>query len=557
MNLELCRSRSNKLRKRQSRMMGGVLAILVAIILLSGNVVEARAVRIGVYDNPPKVEIGSDNIARGIFIDIIEYIAEREGWDIQYVYGSWNEGLQRLDEGSIDLMPDVAFSEVRNKRFSFNKLAVQHSWLQVFSAKDVAIRTVHDLEGKTIAVLEGGIQQVVCDELREKFGINFNVVTRPDYKGTINEVESGKADAILAGRFYGFNTGKNSSLTPTPVILRPAPLLFAAPKGSNQELLNVIDKTIAEMMNDPDSEYYRSLAYWLDEKPQMFIPRFVLWSIASITAILLFFFVCSLALKRQVAMRTKELKKKNSALQVAFQELKLARDKALKRERLYAFGQLASGTVHDFNNLLAPIIGYVDMMLSDPGKLENREEVRKTLEAIKMAADHGAEIVHRMQEFCRSVVYKEAKSCVDANTVVREAIEIGSHRLKNEGYMIKLVLALGDDCEITGRRFSLHEMLLNLIINAADAMPKGGCLEISTINIDSAVRITVKDNGVGMTEEIIKKCLEPFFTSKGDAGTGMGLTMVNNIMADHHGHLEIKSVVGAGTSFIMTFPRET
>ncbi len=554
MSLDLHQEKCGRVRKRSFSSAGAVFAILAAAILFGGEKTEARIVRIGVYDNPPKVEMGPGGKPRGIFIDIIKYIAEREAWDLQYVYGTWDEGLTRLEQGNIDLMPDVAFSDVRSQRFAFNQLTVLCSWLQVFSGQNVTIGSMADLEGKTIAVLAGSIQETACTDIREQFGLTFNMVTLPDYKSTVSQVESGKADAAIVSRFYGYSREKKDALAPTPVILYPTALFFAAPKGRNQDLLDAIDKHLAKIMNDPHSVYYRSLAYWLQERPRMFVPQFVLWTIVSIVVILMFFFVLSLVLRWQVKKRTEELSEKNIILQRTLEELKLARDEALQRERLHAFGQLASGAAHDFNNLLIPIVGYADLLLSDPKALNYTEDTRRSLEAIRTAAGHGTEIVRRMQAFSQSTAHGEEKSHVDTNAVIREVVELGKQRLMGR-VSIEVVLKLGSHCEIEGRKAHIHEMLLNLVLNAADAMPEGGRLEISTERMEDAVRITVKDTGIGMTGEVREKCLQPFFTTKGAKGTGMGLTMVNNIVAEHGGHLEIVSTMGAGTTFTITFPR--
>jgi len=537
---------------------GYVFGILATVILLSCEKAEARTVRIGVYDNPPKVEMSNTGTPCGIFIDIIEYIAEREGWNIEYVYGTWDAGLVRLQKGSIDLMPDVAYSEIRNRQFDFNQLSVLASWLQIYSRKDVAIGTVSDLDGKTVAVLEGSIQQEILSKIHEQFDLSFNLDAQPDYHATIRQVMSGKADALIVSRFYGFSKQRERSLVSTPVILNPSALHFAAPKGRNGDLLHSVDKHLAAMMNDPSSVYYHSMIRWLHEEPRMFVPRFVAWLIASITVILLLFFVLSMVLRWQVRKRTKELGEKNKELSEALHELKKARDDALKRERLYAFGQLANGIAHDFNNLLSPIVSYTDMMLVDPNGLEDMENVRQKLEVLKTSAMHGTEIIRRMQHFCRSANNAELKERVDINAMVGEVIELAKARwmdwaLKEEA-TFEVVLKLGSNCEITGRKSDVHEMLLNLVLNAADAMHEGGRLEVSTENIDGAVIITVKDSGGGMTEEIREKCLQPFFTTKGENGTGMGLTMVNNIVAEHGGRMEIESQMGVGTSLIMTFP---
>ncbi|MBN1578923.1 MAG: transporter substrate-binding domain-containing protein [Chitinispirillaceae bacterium] len=546
----------NGIRKPAISLVGCVFGILAAVIVLSCGKTEARTVRVGVYDNPPKVEMGDAGTPRGIFIDIIENIAKREGWSIKYVYGTWDTGLKRLENDSIDIMPDVAFSDIRNKRFDFNKLTVLCSWLQVFCKKDIVIESISALEGKTVAVLEGSIQRQVCDKIRERFGLSFNLIELPDYEGTIKEVESGKADAVIVSRFYAYRNGKEGALVPTAVILHPSTLHFAAPKGRSRDLLDAIDKHLAEMMNDPHSVYYKALAYWIYEKPRMFIPGFVVWCIVSITIALMVFFALSLVLRWQVRKRTKELGEKNNDLLAALEKLKAAQDASIKRERLYAFGQLASGIAHDFNNLLIPILNYTEMLLVDETELDNKKNALLKLRAIKSAAQHGAELIQRMQKFYRSTRHPESGNLIDTNSIIQEVVELTKIRLRRvlSGKAIEVTLNLGKNTEITGSGSDLHEILLNLVLNAADAMPEDGRLEISTERIDGAVTITVKDYGIGMTDEIREKCLNPFFTTKGESGTGMGLTMVNNIVAAHDGHLKIVSSIGAGTSFIMTFP---
>ncbi|MBN2036336.1 MAG: transporter substrate-binding domain-containing protein [Chitinispirillaceae bacterium] len=518
-------------------------SLLAVVILLACSSLHARTVRVGVYDNPPKVSLDNTGKPCGIFIDIIEHIASREQWNIEYVHVTWDEGLARLEEARIDLMPDVAYSPERDKRFNFNKLTVLSSWLQAYCRNDLAIKSVADFNGRKVAVLKSGIQQRVCGHLREQLGLDFELLDKPDYAATIEAVNSGEADIVVLGRFYAFGK-RTSRIVPTPVLLNPSTLHYAAPKKRNKDLLAAIDKHLAAMQNDGHSVYYQSLVTWLHEEPRFFIPRYVIWAVVIFSTVAVFLFLASMALKWQVKQRTRELEN-------ALRKLKTAQDEALKRERLYAFGQLGSGVAHDFNNLLTPIVGNSDMLLQ-PGGLDDQQEARRGLKLIFRAAEHGRELVARMQKFYRNARIAEQREKVDINAVIREVVDLAATRWKKATATskapIQVVLNLGKNTEIIGRMTVCHELFLNLVLNAVDAMPQGGTLEISTEKSGDSVKIAVKDTGVGMTEEARQKCLEPFFTTKGDQGTGMGLTMVNNIVKEHGGKIDIQSAVGKGTT---------
>ncbi len=239
------------------------------------------------------------------------------------------------------------------------------------------------------------------------------------------------------------------------------------------------------------------------------------------------------------------------------QELKSARDEALSRERLYTFGQLTSGIAHDFNNLLIPIMGCADLILNESDDPLSMEQIRRHAEIVRHAAEHGTQIVRRMQQFHHTIVDSQSKEQIDTNAMIRDVIELSRMRLakRSSGSTpIKVVLNLSDKTDIFGRKSDIHEVLLNLVLNAADAMPEGGLLEIFTEKTDESIRIMVKDNGSGMPDDVRKQCMQPFFTTKGNKGTGMGLTMVHSIIQEYQGEIQIDSTPGKGTCFTIDFP---
>jgi signal transduction histidine kinase len=519
----------------------------------------SRTIRVGVYNNPPKVLIDSTGKAAGIFIEILESIAEKEQWKLKYVYGSWEQSLNRLVNDSVDLMPDVAYSPDRDKKYQFNQITVLSSWLQLFCRKGLKIESVSDINGKTIAVLEGSVQQEVLRFTRNQFSLDFTEVAFSENQKIIELIQTGKADAMLSSRFFGYKREKDDVLAASPLVLFPTTLHFVTAEGRNSELLNAIDRHLADMLNDANSVYYKIISDWLHEKPRTFIPQVVIYIIVFTVAALLFFFILSFVLKWRVNQRTAELANKNMELSETLDELKIAKNEAVKRERLHAFGQLSCGIAHDFNNLLTPILTYSDLLLNDPKIMSNPVSSKQYLRQIYDAAVHGRDIVHRLQDFYRSPRLSDHQETIDINQLIKDVVDLAKirwlrHISDTEISRIRVVFNFSDGVLLRGKKSEIHEILLNLVLNAVDAMPEEGVLSIST-NLSEGLEIVVKDTGIGMSEDVIAQCSQPFFTTKGEMGTGMGLTMVQNVINEHKGKMTIKSKPGEGTEIRLLFPQ--
>jgi signal transduction histidine kinase len=264
-------------------------------------------------------------------------------------------------------------------------------------------------------------------------------------------------------------------------------------------------------------------------------------------------------LEDRVRMRTRELELSNEALRQAQQAL-------IQQERLRALGQMASGIAHDINNAISPIALYTESMLERETNLS--PEARGRLVTIQRAIDDVAQTVARMREFYRPREPESEPAEVDLNRLVQQVIELTRARWSDQpqrrGIMIELKLGLAPDLlDIRGADNEIRDALTNLIFNAVDALPDGGVIEVRTsMPADPAqgsarmrqVCLEVSDTGVGMDEETRRRCLEPFFTTKGERGTGLGLAMVYGMAQRHGCALEIDSKPGAGTTIRLVFP---
>jgi GAF domain-containing protein/ActR/RegA family two-component response regulator len=238
----------------------------------------------------------------------------------------------------------------------------------------------------------------------------------------------------------------------------------------------------------------------------------------------------------------------------AYEDLAQAQDQLVRSEKLRALGEMASGVAHDFNNLLAAILGRAQLLLhrvTDP-------KARQWLQIIERSAEDGAKTVRRLQEFTR--IRRDQPSVpLDLNRVVREALELteASWRLEppRRGVSIEAVTEFARDLPKTaGDPTELREVMTNLILNAVDAMPRGGKLTLTTVRCGESIELRVTDTGVGIPEAIRTKIFDPFFTTKGPKGTGLGLSMTYGILSRHGATIAVESQEGEGTTFIMRFP---
>ncbi len=245
-------------------------------------------------------------------------------------------------------------------------------------------------------------------------------------------------------------------------------------------------------------------------------------------------------------------------LRAAYEDLRHTQESALQQERLSALGQMASGIAHDINNAISPVALYTETLLEREPDLSPR--TRNYLEIIARSIEDVAATVSRMREFSRPREPQANLVPLDVSELVGQVIDLTRARWHDMALQQGVAIELATDIAphlpaVLGIAGEVREALINLVFNAVDAMPGGGTLTLRSRLSDDARQVVVEvaDSGLGMDEEVRKRCFEPFFTTKGERGTGLGLAMVYGVMQRADGEVTITSQPGEGTTVRLLF----
>lgn len=253
-----------------------------------------------------------------------------------------------------------------------------------------------------------------------------------------------------------------------------------------------------------------------------------------------------------------QLEASNKKLKKAVQELENAQRQVVQQERLAALGQMASGVAHDLNNALTPVALYSDLLQT----YDAPAELRDPLSVIRSGVDHATQVIKQLQFFYRGHTDKVVTNeTVKLHDLILHAVELTRFRWYDDaskmGMEFKIVLDLRKECSVLGNRTELLQLMINLLINAIDAMPEGGRIAVALDKVEGdkledTVQLSVADQGIGMSSEDLQRCFEPFFTTK-NSGSGLGLSVCHGIVTRHGGTIEASNQV-RGCRFVVQLP---
>ncbi len=275
----------------------------------------ARMVRTGIYQNAPKIYLDDNGRPAGFFAELLESIAREEEWLIRYRPCQWEQCLELLERGEIDLMPDVAFNPARDLRFPIGHEMALASWSVVYARPGSDIDIVPDLDGKRIAVLRGGVQADRLLELTASYGATPQLIKVASFHRALELVSSGNVDGAAVNRFFGALHAPAYGLEARPILFAPSLLYFAASKASADALLPVIDRHLKRLKETPGSLYYRAYDRWFTPMGGRTLPEWALWALGMALLAILLLAVFVFLFRRVVRHQTSELVEKQDQLE--------------------------------------------------------------------------------------------------------------------------------------------------------------------------------------------------------------------------------------------------
>jgi signal transduction histidine kinase/CheY-like chemotaxis protein len=509
-----------------------------------------RTYRIGWMLSSPFQVRGADGKAAGLSVDLVNEAAHRRGIALEWVF--WPDSSESaLKAKKVDLWPLITVTPERLKMFHISEPYLVHDHC-LLVRNDSRFRKIEDLATSTI-----GISNVSIDRPHLLSVLpGAKPLARPLVATLLQEVCAGSADAAFMDRYTAVSAllnleGCGDSTLRWIAVPQIRSQLGVGATFEASAVADVIREEIGEMsrsgrlaavfgqfgfMSGQDVESVEALVGARRRETRL----------AGVSALFAFLFALT-------CWQTVRLFRERNRTRQAEAQLRESQERYMQAQKLESIGRLAGGVAHDFNNLLTVINGYSEVVL---GKLAEDDPLRSSVQEIHHAGERAADLTQQLLAFGRKQMIQPR--AVNLNVVVRNAEKM-FRRLLGEDIELTTTLSpnLGLVLVDPGQ---IHQVLMNLVINARDAMPDGGQLSIGTtvaqIDGQPDVVLTVTDTGQGMDEQTREHIFEPFFTTKGLAkGTGLGLATVYGIVKQSHGWIQVHSEPGKGSSFVVHFPR--
>jgi len=559
------------------------LCLLPASVLAEGidePTVEPQTIIVGGdRDYPPYEFVDKEGKPAGYNVDLTRAIADVMGMKVDFRFGSWSEMRKGLQDGEINILQGISWSEERAKKLDFSPphTIVHHA---VFARKGTPpVASLEELRGRKVIVFRDGIMH----DLLERMGFGENLVLTGTPADALRLLASGKHDYCVVASLPGMYLIRELHLTNLVQVAKSVSsqkYCYAVSKG-NAELLARFSEGLAIVTQT--GQYQAIYDKWLGvhEPPRFARERVLKYGAMVLIPLLLGLaasVVWSRTLQRRVARRTEELAREVAERKLALEELRRHQDKLIQADKMASLGILVSGVAHEINNpnglmlLNLPILRDVysdalaeleerfrregDFLLGGVSYARMRDEVPHMLEEMVHASQRIKRIVEDLKDFARPDAVA-AMEPFDINRVVQAAVRLVDPSLRKATRRFSAVY--GDGLPMVwGNPLRIEQVVINLLINACQSLPASDrAIELATARDQSTglVTVSVRDEGVGIAPEHLPHLTDPFFTTKRESGgTGLGLSISAGIVQEHGGDITFSSPAGGGTLVRLSLP---
>ena len=550
------------------------LCLIAAALFALNSKATGEDIRVGLENNLPLQGLNPQtNTPDGIVVEVLDTIAEREGWTLTYVSCEWEHCLEMLESGELDLLGGIAYSEERAKHFDFTEETLINNWGVVCVSPDSDITEMTDLNSTSIAMIDKDIYSLALMDLLPEFEIEATFIEVGSYDDVLHWVENGTVDAGVVSRTFASFWAEEYDIQQTTIIFNPIAIRFAATQGQHVELLNQLDQHLAAMKADPESDYYLFLDDWFGSLGNNKVPNWVGWLLSFAGWAIVVFVIAILGLRREVNRRTEELKTGNQQLQMEIEERLRAED-ALRvlnevleqrvsertsmleaaNKELEAFAYSVS---HDLRSPLRAIQSFSEILQVEYNDVLD-EEGRLYVSRVRTNAVLMDRLILSLLTFSRLSRRALEREEVYPSDVAQMVVDEIAHEINERDMHIHIDSMPTCWADIT----LLRVVYANLISNAVKFTQEVEQAEIlvgARQDGDKTVYF-VKDNGIGFDMRYADKIFEVFQRLHGVeefSGSGVGLAIVQRIVRRHGGRIWTESEVGDGATFYFTLGEKT
>lgn len=429
-------------------------------------------IKIAVFPFKPLIYQDEKGNPNGFFYDIIEHIAETEGFETTYVFGTWENSLEAIKTGKIDLITSLAYTKERDEFIDYTKEGTFSVWSQVYTYHGTDINNIFDLNGKKVGIVKSDFSGQAFIDMAKKLEINCNYVYFERFSNIFENLDKKNIDAGVSSVTNSYAMKKEFHFEVTPIIFNPFTLYFGVPKGKNQELLRILDLRIKELKSDKNSYYYKRLNYWIGvgESSENELNKNVIKSIVFLLIVLFLVILISLYLKSKVKKVTSEILKRTDELEKVIKELNISEQAISGATEGICITDI-SGNILKVNNSFCQLSGYEkeELLGKNPRILKSgKQDAQFYLEMWESIIKTGSwrgEIWDRKKngEIYPKWLAIDTIVCKSDDTTYYLGISTDITKLKNTEEKVNQLAYYDDLTKLPNRRF-FYEILERVVV---------------------------------------------------------------------------------------------